>query len=201
LWGWTWKQKVTPLGRRYLVRQQLERPTSASGCTSVPTPQTHDVTTRGNTEADGHYYPHDLSNAAELSAVPTPCTPNGGRSCSTDIMDATGRTIDGRKHAASLEHAVKFAEMLATCATPRANDAEKRGEIATDVRNGLPGQAMLSSVTTPSARDFPLSSVHTPNCPSAHATDNDAGRHYPTQKQKVSSGTRVSLARSRLARP
>ena len=49
------------------------------GCTAVThlslavqlahwiTPQTHDVTTRGNTEADHHYSPHDLSNQALLA--------------------------------------------------------------------------------------------------------------------------------------
>ena len=43
------------------------------------------------------------------SGWPTPCTPSGGRSTSIEKMDATGRTVDGRKHTASLEHAVKFA--------------------------------------------------------------------------------------------
>lgn len=39
------------------------------------TPQTHDTTTRGNTEADHHYSPHDLSNQvllAESAPWPTP---------------------------------------------------------------------------------------------------------------------------------
>src|SRR5690606_31819499 len=35
-----------------------------------PTPQTHDTRQRGNTMADNHHYPHDLSNAAE--GWPTP---------------------------------------------------------------------------------------------------------------------------------
>ena len=39
------------------------------------TPQTHDVTTRGNTNADHHYSPHDLSNQALLAASGP--TPNG----------------------------------------------------------------------------------------------------------------------------
>lgn len=43
-----------------------------------------------------------------LAGWPTPCTPSGGRSTSTEKMDATGRTPDGKKHTASLEHAVKF---------------------------------------------------------------------------------------------
>ena len=46
-----------------------------------------------------------------LAAWPSPCTPNGGRSMSTEAMDATGRTVDGRKHTALLEHAVKFSEV------------------------------------------------------------------------------------------
>ena len=35
-------------------------------------------------------------------------------------MDATGRTVDGRKHTASLEHAVKFAGWI----TPTANKSQ-----------------------------------------------------------------------------
>lgn len=52
----------------------------------------------------------DLNMQAQAWAGwPTPNTPNGGRSVSTEKMDATGRTADGKKHTALLEHAVKFA--------------------------------------------------------------------------------------------
>jgi hypothetical protein len=61
-----------------------------------------------------------LQIAAQLAAWPTPNTPSGGRSVSPDKMDATGRTLDGRKHTASLEHAVKFVPW----ASPRATDAK-----------------------------------------------------------------------------
>jgi hypothetical protein len=180
----------------------------AAQITHWPTPQTHDDKLRGNTEADNHYFPHDLSNAAtlsswstpkaedsecagahrgkpdtlhsqanlatwatptgrdyrnsggenshrnrdnpglanlaswptpmagtpaqngnneagnndssrktvELAAWPSPCTPNGGRSVSTEVMDATGKTLDGKKHTAALEHAVKFAGWPTPCA-------------------------------------------------------------------------------------
>ena len=51
-----------------------------------------------------------LQNQVKLLAGwPSPCTPNGGRSMSTKVMDATGKTLDGKKYTASLEHAVKFA--------------------------------------------------------------------------------------------
>jgi hypothetical protein len=59
-----------------------------------------------------------LNDQVMLSVVQTPCTPNGGRSMSTDLMDATGKTLDGRKHTASLEHAVKFSAVT----TPSARD-------------------------------------------------------------------------------
>ena len=188
---------------------------TAQALAAWPTPQTHDDKLRGNTAADNHYFPHDLSNAAtlsswstpkaedsecagahrgkpdtlhsqanlatwatpansdyrtanlksfaergggkkgeqlrnqvkqlagwptpmagtpaqngnneagnndssrktvELASWPTPCTPNGGRSVSTEVMDATGKTLDGKKHTAALEHAVKFAGWPTPCA-------------------------------------------------------------------------------------
>ena len=48
-----------------------------------------------------------VATMAQLVGWPTPNTPSGGRSMAG--MDPTGRTADGRKHTASLEHAVKFA--------------------------------------------------------------------------------------------
>ena len=54
----------------------------------------------------------------------TPCTPNGGRSMSTDRMDATGRTLDGKKHTASLEHEVKFSGWPTPTALERNADPE-----------------------------------------------------------------------------
>jgi hypothetical protein len=76
------------------------------------TPQAHDATGRSKTQKEIHGTKHgcaDLGIDAELAGWPSPCTPNGGRSMSTEAMDATGKTKDGRKHTASLEHAVKFA--------------------------------------------------------------------------------------------
>ncbi len=177
----TWKRRATPLGRRYLEHTASALRTGDSAFTSLPTPQAHDTTTRGNTEADGHYFPHDLSNAVQLSAVvspqagdadrggqanrylekhhavrlndqamlsavPSPCTPNGGRSMSTEKMDATGKTVEGRKHTASLEHTVKFS----TVPTPKSSEhqaTQKRGNLT------LNGSAQLATVSTPTAQD------------------------------------------------
>ena len=56
----------------------------------------------------------------DCTGWPSPCTPNGGRSVSPDKMDITGRTVDGKKHTASLEHAVKFIEGWSGWPTPTA---------------------------------------------------------------------------------
>jgi len=73
----TWSQRVTPSGRSIFALRASAHRTSGNGSTSAPwqTPQTHDVTTRGNTGADHHYSPHDLSNQAQL--VASWATPRG----------------------------------------------------------------------------------------------------------------------------
>ena len=64
-------------------------------------------------------------------------------------MDATGRTIDGRKHTASLEHSVKFAgwptPMAGTKATEDYNEAGNTDSSRKTVA--------LAGWATPSARD------------------------------------------------
>jgi hypothetical protein len=84
----TWKERVTPSGRVIPRLVALAVRTSAKDCTSWPTPcqqdgpkggpsqgtdrlpQEHDKTVRGNTMADHHHYPHDLSNAARMASWP-----------------------------------------------------------------------------------------------------------------------------------
>ena len=53
--------------------------------------------------------------------------------------------------------------------TPRANDAEKRGNVSADPRNGLPGAVGL----------WP-----TPTTPRPHDSENTVGKYIPSQKQK-----------------
>jgi hypothetical protein len=69
------------------------------------TPRATDGSHGGPNQAGGA-----LSADAAIAGWKTPCTPNGGRSMSTERMDATGRTLNGKKHTASLEHEVKFAD-------------------------------------------------------------------------------------------
>jgi hypothetical protein len=81
LFNLTWKTRRTPSGRLTFALRASGRRTSGRDFTSWPTPQRHDVTTRGNTEADHHYSPHDLSNAVALASWATPTTRDwkGGR--------------------------------------------------------------------------------------------------------------------------
>ena len=71
-----------------------------------PTPMAGTPAQNGYNEAGNN---DSSRKTVALAAWPSPCTPNGGRSMSTEVMDATGKTLDGKKHTASLEHAVKFA--------------------------------------------------------------------------------------------
>ncbi|WP_224776936.1 hypothetical protein [Achromobacter insolitus] len=76
----------------------------------------------------------DLAAMACLSAWPTP---------NSAIVDAKARPpiTTGRKPTDPQIGLADVAVHLASWATPRANDAEKRGDLAPDIRNGLPMQA------------------------------------------------------------
>src|ERR1035438_4712519 len=64
LFSLTWMMRVTPAGRSISALRASEPLTEGSVFIGWPTPQKHDERERGNTEADHHYFPHDLSNAA-----------------------------------------------------------------------------------------------------------------------------------------
>ncbi len=148
LFSLIWKQKATPAGRPYFQLAASARRISETDCGSWPTPQTHDVTTRGNTEADHHYKPHDLSNMA-LMAWPTPMagTPAqkgyneaGNTDASRKTVELCGwpttqsrdgshgggqakRAMDETRHGSNLDD---FA-MLASWPTPAATDEKMAG--------------------------------------------------------------------------
>ena len=80
-----------------------------------------------------------LQVMAKTVGWPTPATPSGGRSVSIEKMDATGRTADGKKHTASLEHAVRFVGW----ATPRVANKQGAGWVTPSARDwkDTPGMA------------------------------------------------------------
>jgi hypothetical protein len=67
----TWKGRTTPLGRRYLERAALGRRTSASACTSWPTPQRGDYRS-GMAERTESDHAQRMTDWAQLSGWPTP---------------------------------------------------------------------------------------------------------------------------------
>lgn len=118
LYSQTWSVAATPAGRPiYRLRASAPRTSaSASGGerTGWPTATTRDW----KDGPEGSDVPLNalLGRVAWLAGWPSPNTPSGGRSVSIEKMDATGRTADGRKHTATLEHAVKFAGWPTTTA-------------------------------------------------------------------------------------
>jgi hypothetical protein len=92
---------------------------------------------------------------------------------STEKMDATGRTIDGKKHTASLEHEAKFAGWP----TAQASDGSGGGQAARAMNpersNDLNDFAMLAgwpTTTTTDALRQPSPDFTTPNITLNHAT-------------------------------
>ena len=178
LWDWTWRAKATPLRRRYFQRQALERRTSATGFSSVPTPQARlngggDYTNPEKAllrlEA-GHQI--NLSDLATLAAVPTPMA----GSPATETYNAAGNT----------DYSRRIVE-LASVTTPRSEDSQCAG-----AHRGSPdtlhSQANLASISTPSARDWKDTSGM-----SDHGVDPDGSTHsrldqLPQQAQLAASG-------------
>ena len=112
---------------------QLTGPSAASGMNAGTEA---DATTSADSPQDvvGDHVANSPTNAQDsqenvlLSGWPTPMTPSGGRSVGIDKMDATGRTVDGKKHTASLEHAVRFAPLGETSNGSPA-PTENRGQL------------------------------------------------------------------------
>ena len=121
----------------------------ASQLSGWPSPQVHDVTTRGNTEADHHHFPHDLSNAAELAGWSTPRLEDGesaGMRHSRGVADTLSAQVG---------------QDLAGWATPAARDI--KSESATDEFNekrwnhtrGKPLSAEATQALGPTASSSP----------------------------------------------
>ena len=166
LFSLTWKARATPAGRPYYQRAASGRRTSETDFGSWPTPTHHDDRLRGNTMADHHYKPHDLPNMAELAAWPAPMagTPAQNGNSEAGNNDSSRKTValaGWRSPAAQngdrggqngLErvaggHTLNLQDqaMLATWATPRAEDSESSGmRWSRGVADTLTAQASLT---------------------------------------------------------
>jgi len=149
----SWPTPKTPTGGPESAerKQELGRTESGGGdlqavaqMAAWPTPQSHDERERGNTEADHHYFPHDLSNAAKMAAW-----------CSPSVADGTGGHLSrggNRRNEPLLPGQAK----LASWATPRSTDGQKGGPNQHGSKGDLmlPSQAARASWATPAGRDF-----------------------------------------------
>lgn len=230
----TWKHKTTPLGRRYLERAASVLRTSGNGFTlqrqvsevasqqvsGWPTPQTHDDKLRGNTEADNHTFPHDLSNAVMLSSWRSPNVRLNGGGDYSDPVKAAKRLEQG--HQLNLSEEV----LIASWPTPQAADVSRvemdrlkhdrqtrDPNMPGSYRYELPDVAQMASWSTPKAEDSACAGAHrgqadtltaqtrlaawpTPNCPNGGRVQSDA----VTMTQRKTDGTKAQAMLENVAR-
>ena len=148
--------------------------------TSWPTPQTHDDKLRGNTAADNHYFPHDLSNAATLASWPSPGS-NEGSGQMRPSRAATNRATG------------YLAEMatLASWRTPDAGSNRNAGTPSKCLLNGtarpdqqirLADQVQIASWSTPKAEDSECAGAHRGTADTLHSQANLAAWATPAER-------------------
>jgi len=143
----TWKERVTPSGRRICALRASGRRTSGSDCTSWPTPCNSEpdanspirpsrIATNRKTEY--------LGRTVALASWPTPNCPTGGPNTESTETHTGGMDLDG-------------ASRLASWATPSGEDAESAGmrhsRGTADTLSAQAGQD-LASWATPTERDY-----------------------------------------------
>lgn len=161
LYRLTWKERVTPSGRRIPALRASGRRTSGSDCTSWPTPDAQKTTSQGtqdrpSREATGRttgYLAEAVKSYGQPAAWPTPNRPDGGRQPKGGSMTATGMTPDGKKRQVDLQWVAK----LTTWPTPNAQDSEGGGQAKRAVNpersNDLNDFAQLATWATPRVSD------------------------------------------------
>jgi hypothetical protein len=167
----TWKERVTPSGRRICALRASGRRTSGSGYTSWRSP----------TFRDWHPSKHDpnrqdsqiqLAHEAQLAAWPTPNAMEGGQTSrggerkgellmgglvgrpTPNSPSGGPNTKATETHTGGMD--LDGAAQLASWATPRGTDGEKGGPNQHGSKGDLmlPSQAAMASWSTPSSRDW-----------------------------------------------
>jgi len=164
----TWKQWDMQSGPPICALRASQRRTSGKGCTGERsgwnTPIVNDAEKRGKPVVGA-----GLAGAGNLTGWPSPNTPSGGRSVSIEKMDATGRTLDGKKHTASLEHAAKFVGWNSSRATDGSNGGPNQAG------GSLSADANLAGWTTPQAME-PETDFYRPSRTATGRTTDYLGR-------------------------
>jgi hypothetical protein len=112
-----------------------------------PTPQEHDKTVRGNTMADHHHYPHDLSNAAQMANWATPSTRDYRSNTASEAFhakrrnQARGKPLNEQAHQLTASGPTPSGSGAATKSTGQLNPAHSRWLM------GLPPEWCACAVT------------------------------------------------------
>jgi hypothetical protein len=94
----TWKERVTPLGRRICALRASGRPIGVNGCTSLPTPAGHDAKgtdyNRYTEAGKGFDRTNALQDLVQLAAISTPASRDWKDSpgMATSATDSDGST-------------------------------------------------------------------------------------------------------------
>lgn len=167
----TWMTRVTPAGFSIPAQRASEALIEGSVFIGWPTPQKHDERERGNTMADHHHFPHDLSNAATMAAWPTLKYQNAKASGPSRVGDKidlqtaailagwpTASGTDGER-AGEMTEAMSGTSLtqvakMAGWPTTRAEDAESSGmRHSRGVADTMTAVASLAGWTTPRPTD------------------------------------------------
>ncbi len=154
LYTLTWKRWTTPSGvSRFRLRASAPR-TSGTGRTGWPTPTTRDH--KDGAECANVPLNALLGRVAWLAGWPTPTVGNAMGSQSFEGLSSTGKTLDGRKVAVSLNHVVQFSGWP----TPTAALADKgvrstEGGIREAMRSHGPDLAAMACLTASSESSQP----------------------------------------------
>jgi hypothetical protein len=142
LYKLTWKVRATPQGRQICALRASVRRTSDSGFTGWPTP-TSALADKGVRTFEGGLLEAMRGHGPDLAA--SACLAGWTTTTTRDWKDS-GCDIKPRADGSERFDQLPRQANLAGWATCRANDAEKRGDLAADPRNGLPMQAQQLSL-------------------------------------------------------
>jgi hypothetical protein len=134
LFALTWKERVTPSGRRICALRASVLRTSGNACTSWPSPAVNDAKGSAYSYAQGDHNRLSLKlvGAARLASWPTPAATNADRGGDARRFKGS-QSLGGRR--SNLQDAV----MISPWATPSARDwRDGRASQATMERNSRP---------------------------------------------------------------
>ena len=190
----TWKQSVTPCGQKYWAHTASVPRISGSGYGSWPSP-TASLADKGVRSTEGGIREAMRNHGPDLAAVSTLAswpTPNAGPQNDGDTTWQQRRVELKEKHGNGNGFGMTLGQAvtLASWPTPRHNDAEKRGQVADDPRNGLVTAAnMVSPWATPSSRDWKDTPGMATTGTNPDGTERTRLDQLPRQAQLAASGT------------